>query len=104
MKLENAPNTHESQCVFVHGLDRAGNCIRLDLEKDKLDLEPEDLEISCDIDSIIWVTRNLVAKGAINIHLAPYRKDKSLFASNPSGYTDLLKPPRDDWEKNHPQL
>jgi hypothetical protein len=98
----NAPNTHESWCVFVCDLDRTGNSIRLDLEKDKLDLEPEDLEISCDIDSIIWVTRNLVAKGAINIHLAPYKKDKLSFALNPFVYTDLLKPPRDDWENNHP--
>jgi hypothetical protein len=74
------------------------------LEKNKLDLGPEDLEISCDIDSVIWVTRNLVAKSAINIHLALYRKDRPSFASNPSVYTDLLKPPRDDWEKNHPHL
>lgn len=57
---------------------------------------PEDVLITTDIDSIIWVTPHLVIKGKINIHTAPLPRDKAPISHHNHVYVNVLFPPSDE--------
>jgi hypothetical protein len=101
-----APKTKESYNTFVRGKSRSDNFIKLDLEQDHVPLSREQIAISVDIDSIIWVTRgaDFSSKGAINLHLKHHFTDQLPFSANPSVYVTLFKPPYDEAELNHPEF
>lgn len=98
------PKTQESYNVFVRGKTRADNFLKLDLEQDHIALTPEQISISTDIDSILFVTTNtlLSCKGAVNLHLLPHFADQPPFSANPSVYVTLLEPPGNEMELNNP--
>ena len=100
------PKTKESYNTFVRGKTRADDFIKLDLEQDHVPLTREQIAISVDIDSIIWVTRggNFSSKGAMNLHLKHRFTDQLPFSTNPSVYITLFEPPHDETESNHPEF
>jgi hypothetical protein len=97
--------TKESYNVFVRGKTRGDEFIKLDIEKDHLPLAQEEIDISVDIDSVIWVTRGQAfsCRGAINLHLKPHYSSLLPFSANPSVYITLMEPPHDEGELKHPQ-
>src|SRR5271170_4519789 len=66
-----AENTKFSQNVFVRGRTRDNRFIQVDLEKDAVEYYVDNVDISVDIDSVIWVTHKLQFKGPMNLHLLP---------------------------------
>ena len=100
-----ASKTKESYNVFVCGKTRADDFIRLDLEQDHVPLTREQIAISVDIDSILWVTRGreFSSKGAINLHLKPHFTNQLPFSANPSVYVTLFRPPSDEAELKNPK-
>ena len=106
--LEEAGNplkTKESYNVFVRGKTRGDDFIKLDITKDHQPLAREQIALSVDIDSILWVTRGkeFSCKGAINLHLKPHYSTHPPFSANPSVYITLLEPPKDEEEFKKPQ-
>jgi hypothetical protein len=89
------PKSPRSSDVFIRGLTRNGEFIRLDLELDCNHLPLKDILLSVDIDSVIWVTSCPKFKGAINLHLTPYVRDKAPIEANPYIYIELVMPPTD---------
>jgi hypothetical protein len=83
----------ESQNVFVKGNARDGNHIYFDLERDAVDLSDDDVSVSVDIDSVIWVTNKPQFKGHIHLHLLPLLGDKPPFSVNNHVYVQVLQPP-----------
>ena len=101
-----APKTKESYNVFVRGKTRADDFIKFNFQEDHLPLPREQITISVDIDSILWVTRGtkISCRGAINLHLKPHFAAKPPFSSNPSIYITLLQPPEIEAELNDPRI
>jgi hypothetical protein len=100
------PKTQESYNVFVRGKTRTDEFLELDLEQDHVALTREQVSISIDIDSILWVTANtsLSCKGAINLHLLPHFADQPPFSANPSVYITLLMPPENKRKLKNPHF
>lgn len=94
------PKTPESFDVFVRGKSRGKDFIQLCLEKDGVPLQPQEISTSVDIDSVIWVTRDLNCRGAMNLHLTPYAGDRAPISSNPGVYVHLLFAPEGESEMN----
>jgi hypothetical protein len=94
----------ESYNVFVRGKTRTGNFLQVDLKKDHVSLAPDQVSVSIDIDSVLWITKNpsLSCKGAINLHLLPHFADEAPFSANPSVYLTLLGPPENERQLNNP--
>jgi hypothetical protein len=100
------PKTRESYDVFVRGKTRTGDFLQLDLEQDHVSLTRDQVSISIDIDSVLWITTKSLfsCKGAVNLHLLPHFADKPPFSANPSVYITLLGPPENKRQLNNPQL
>ena len=100
------PKTRESYNLFIRGKTRTDDFLELDLERDHISLTREQVSISIDIDSVLWVTTNtsLSCKGAINLHLLPHFADQPPFSANPSVYITLLGPPENERELNNPHF
>ena len=98
--------TKESYNVFIQEKTRTEEFLALDLEQDHIALTKDQISISINIDSIIFVAINmlLLCKGAANLHLLPQFSDKPPFSVNLSVYVTLLGPPEDQAELDNPQL
>jgi hypothetical protein len=64
----------------------------LDLEKDAYPVSKEDIILSVDIDSIIWVTAVLRVRTELSIHLLPDRSRVAPIGVHNHVYVDLLLP------------
>jgi hypothetical protein len=99
------PKMKDSYNVFIWGKTRTDEFLALDLEQDHIALTRDQIYISINIDSIIFVATKMpfLCKGAINLHLLPQFSDKSPFSVNPSVYIMLLGPPEDqaDLDNSH---
>lgn len=97
--------TKASYDVFVRGKTRGGDFFKLDIEKDHQPLTREQISLSVDIDSIIWVTRGkeFLCSGALNLHLKPHYSAQLPFSANPAVYINLFQPPDDEAELKDPQ-
>ena len=101
----------ESQRVLVKGVERepgatdnATKLIGLDLEKDAISLPEEDIDISTDLDSIIWVTPALDFRmNFLLLHLTPSNLGSAAFATNNFVYVNLVHPPTDLEELETPK-
>jgi hypothetical protein len=100
------PKTKESYNVFIRGKTRTEESLALDLEQDHIALTRDQISISIDIDSIIFVATNMLlsCKGAVNLHLLPQFSDKPPFSVNPSVYITLLGPPEDQTDLDKPHF
>src|ERR1700722_2440506 len=95
----------DSQAVFVKGKSRSQDFIELDLEKDETILNDHQVEISIDIDSVIWVTYKPQFSGSVYLHLLPLLGDKPPFSINNHVYINILQPPtkldREEMQRSH---
>jgi hypothetical protein len=95
-------NTVESKRVLVCGIDRADRFIRLDLEGDKVDLPPHQVQISPDIDSFTWITDNFSAN-SMDLHLNVSFRVKPPFSVDNFITVSLVQPPMDEEQKFDPK-
>ncbi|KAI6137557.1 hypothetical protein BKA82DRAFT_4023828 [Pisolithus tinctorius] len=63
--------------TFVNGRHEDGRHICLDLELDHKLVTPEELEVTVDIDSLIWVTHSLQFNTPLPIYLGPIIEEKA---------------------------
>jgi len=68
--------------------------IRLDMMKDRV--WPQAVEISMDIDSVIWLATRLKVAGVFNLHTSPYRKERPPISIANHVYVELLWPRTDE--------
>jgi hypothetical protein len=76
--------------VFLTGLTSEGLHVRLDLGRDAV--KPEEIVVSWDIDSLVWVTREPEFKHAINIFTLPQIRHKAPISKHNHVYVELLLP------------
>jgi len=79
-----------SAMAYTTGKTGAGSYIRLNVMKDRV--WPKDVNISVDIDSVIWLTSKLKVSAAFNLHTSPYRKEKPPISTANHTYVELLWP------------
>ena len=85
--------TKVNRDLFVRGNGKDGKDICLDLEKDAVAVPPEDVQISLDIDSLIWVTRLVQVQGHVHLAITPtVGKDAPIRKSN-HVTVNILYPP-----------
>ena len=72
------PNIHQrfsrGHNMFISGRihvfgEEEDKYVGVDLEQDKIEFSSDDIEISVDIDSIIWTTKKLVCNSSIGVYL-----------------------------------
>lgn len=82
--------------MFVRGrlpiFSEEDKYIQVNLEQDKIDLSVNDINISIDIDSIIWTTRRLVCQNSIGVYLMPIYDGKPGIPKHNHVYVDILIP------------
>jgi hypothetical protein len=93
-------NTPESRGVFLCGKDRAGHFIQLNLEKDKVNLPSNQVQISPDIDSFIWITDKFSAN-SMDLHLNINFGAKPPFSVDNFITVSLIHPPADEEQRTH---
>ncbi|KAI5989786.1 hypothetical protein F5J12DRAFT_786595 [Pisolithus orientalis] len=78
--------------TFVNGRHEDGHHICLDLELDHKLVTPEELEVTVDIDSLIWVTHSLQFNTPLPIYLGPIVEEKAPMHKHNHVYVDILVP------------
>ncbi|KAI6140012.1 hypothetical protein BKA82DRAFT_4364396 [Pisolithus tinctorius] len=78
--------------TFVNGRHEDGRHICLDLELDHKLVTPEELEVTMDIDSLIWVTHSLQFNTPLPIYLGPIIEEKAPMHKHNHVYVDILVP------------
>ncbi|KAI5997367.1 hypothetical protein EDD15DRAFT_2162774 [Pisolithus albus] len=78
--------------TFVRGKYEDGRHICLNLELDRVPLTSEQLEVTVDIDSLVWVTRDLQFRTPLAVYLGPVLEEKALMQKNNHVYVDILIP------------
>ncbi|KAI6096131.1 hypothetical protein F5141DRAFT_1067853 [Pisolithus sp. B1] len=78
--------------TFVRGKHEDGHHICLNLELDRVPLTLEHLEVTVDIDSLIWVTCDLRFHTPLAVYLGPILEEKALMQKNNHVYVDILIP------------
>ncbi|KAI5993054.1 hypothetical protein F5J12DRAFT_786046 [Pisolithus orientalis] len=84
-----------SECLmntFVNGWHEDGHHICLDLELDHKLVTPEELEVTVDINSLIWVMHSLQFNTPLPIYLGPIIKEKAPMHNHNHVYVDILVP------------
>jgi hypothetical protein len=104
------PGREESQRVFLRGKERAAGSIEhpakyliLNLEKDGVNIPPETVDISVDLDSLIWVVGASNFKAhSLELSLTPSWDNKAAFSTHNFVYVNLVSAPRNEDELNYP--
>ena len=104
------PGSEESRRVFLRGKERAAGSkerpskyLILDLEKDGVHIPPETVDISVDLDSLIWVVGPSNFKAhSLELSLTPSWDDKAAFSTHNFVYVNLVSAPRNEEELNYP--
>ena len=78
--------------TFLCGRHTDGRHICLDLELNHVPLAIQDLEITVDVDSLIWVTRTPHFRTPLAVYLGPIIEDKPPMHKNNHVYVDILVP------------
>jgi len=94
--LDMADEEGEDQ-VLVTGRTKEKKYVCVDLLRDHV--EPEVLEFSCDIDSLIWITQNLKFRSPVAIYSAPVIRDRAPIWKNNHVQIEVLYPQSED-DKN----
>ncbi|KAG1795963.1 uncharacterized protein HD556DRAFT_1234984 [Suillus plorans] len=67
-------------------------CLYVDLEQDAVQFSEDEIEISVDIDSIIWTTKVFRCKGSVGIYITPpFQTKPGIFKHNHT-YVDIIIP------------
>ncbi|KIJ57859.1 hypothetical protein HYDPIDRAFT_34731 [Hydnomerulius pinastri MD-312] len=102
-EVANWPNiSRDGHNTFVRGRlsipDEEEKYICVDLEKDGLDFNEHQIDVSVDIDSIIWTTKEFVCRDSIGVHMTPvYTSKPGIFKHN-HVYVDVLIP-QSEWDQ-----
>ncbi|KIN94046.1 hypothetical protein M404DRAFT_35452 [Pisolithus tinctorius Marx 270] len=78
--------------TFVNGWHKDGCHICLDLDLDHKLVTPEELEVTVDINSLIWVTHSLQFNTLLPIYLGPIVEEKAPMHKHNHVYVDILVP------------
>ncbi|KAF9218108.1 hypothetical protein BS17DRAFT_852944, partial [Gyrodon lividus] len=86
-----AIDSEESFDAFVRG--RSGqNHVRIDLERDHVPLHLTDIDISVDVDSLIWVTPQLHFRKAMSVFLGPVLDKTAPIKKHNHVYVEVVVP------------
>jgi hypothetical protein len=85
----------DSVNAFVCGKTPDNKYVRLDLARDAIRLSPEEVHITLDIDSIIWVTHQLEVRTSVKVHVLPYLKRLPPIHKNNHCHVEILWPRSD---------
>ena len=85
-------------CGISTGRDEMEN-IHLDIKRDAQKINA--INISLDIDSLIWKTHRVCFNMSLKIHLLPYMKDKPPIGVHNHTYVFILRPQTDIEQINH---
>ncbi|KAH9833898.1 uncharacterized protein C8Q71DRAFT_860168 [Rhodofomes roseus] len=90
------PGTDEARDIFVRGrADNDEKYIHVNPEQDGEVLGPDNIDVSIDIDSLIWVTDKLTFKLGVKVHLTPSIGPMAIIPRSNHVYVHLLMPPSD---------
>jgi hypothetical protein len=95
-------NTVQSQNALVGGRDRANKLIQLDLDKDGVKLPINQVQISGDIDSLVWITDKFSAN-SMDLHLNIDFGGRPPFSVDNFITVNLIHPPLDESERRIPR-
>jgi len=90
------PGSEQSFDVFVRGISKFGDYIKLDVKEDAVDLQEDEIITTYDIDSMIWVTHKLQFKQATKVFVLPYEGKKAPIHRNNHTYVEILMPRSDE--------
>ncbi|KDQ28524.1 hypothetical protein PLEOSDRAFT_1084230, partial [Pleurotus ostreatus PC15] len=94
--IAHARTSQEAINIVVTGLDSESRHVHVDITKDQLILGPDDLAVSADIDSVIFVTREPRFMKPVAILTSPVIRDRAPIWKNNHAYAELLVPPSDE--------
>jgi hypothetical protein len=94
------PNSETSLKAFVCGRLESGNYIHVNPEHDEIEVDDEDIVTSIDIDSMIWVTHQLVSRQALKVFVLPRIAKKAPIWRHNHVYVDILTPRSDEDKAN----
>ncbi|KAF8054352.1 hypothetical protein FPV67DRAFT_1430061 [Lyophyllum atratum] len=92
-EMIDAADAERDDSLFVTGTTSEGNYIYVDLCRDAVQVSEDDYVRSCDIDSLIWISKHPRVAQAANIFTAPVIRDKAPIAKHNHVYVDVLLPP-----------
>lgn len=105
------PGTKESKRVFLRGKEREKGTLQnpakyliLDLERDHIQVPTDEIDVSVDLDSLIWVTNleNFKAR-TFELCLTPSWEQNAGFSTHNFVYVNLVFPPKDEQELKEPK-
>lgn len=82
--------TDEWMKTYITGKTGGGSYIHLDIHKSRKQVE--NLQLSADIDAVIWVTDNLKVRASINLQLLPFKGEKAPIRKHNHTYVQLYWP------------
>lgn len=85
--------TAAAQDTFISGRTKEAHYIRVNPELDGEVLIDSQVEVSVDIDSLIWVTDELKFRLSVKVHLTPSVGPTSIISKSNHVYVHLLMPP-----------
>jgi hypothetical protein len=104
----NTPGSLQSKRVLLTGQEQKLNGedaspLILNLEKDGIHMPIQDVKISIDLDSLIWVTTlSGFQMTLVYVHLSPSLSLRAPITNNNHVYVRLLQPPRNEHERLNP--
>jgi hypothetical protein len=84
----------EDDNLLVTGVTKDGRYVCVDLLQDGV--EPDDLDLSCDVDSVIWITQAPKLRGAVAIYSVPVIRDRAPIWKSNHVQIQVLHPQTED--------
>lgn len=103
----NRPGSRQSKRVLITGRaeQEDSRYLVLNLEKDGVNVPFQDISISVDLDSLIWVTTLSGFRAAsMNVHLAPLIPHQTAISNNNFIYVTLLDSPQNQDQLHNPHI
>ncbi|KAF8055952.1 hypothetical protein FPV67DRAFT_1457535 [Lyophyllum atratum] len=95
-EMIDAADAERDDSLFVTGTTSDNKYIYVDLCRDAVPISEEDYVRSCDIDSLIWISKHPRVAQAANIFTAPVIRNRAPIAKHNHVYVDVLRPPSED--------
>jgi hypothetical protein len=92
IQLSGDRNSDKLLNTFTCGRHSDGHHVCLNMELDGVKVDFEDLLVTVDIDSLVWVTRSLQFSTPLAIYLGPVLEEKAPMHKNNHVYVDILVP------------
>jgi hypothetical protein len=95
LDLAGNPGSHDSIRAFVCGRTPRDNYICLRPERDEVQLSADEVHVTLDIDSVIWVTDKVHILGSIKVQVLPYMKKQPPISKDNHCNVEILWPQSD---------